>query len=269
MTTVETDGAGGGNESAVASLVQVLGASVGRLASLVEPLTPEQVRQQAYPSEWTVADVLSHLGSGAIFTRRRLDGEVDMQAVWDEWNAKEPDDQAADALRGDAELQERLSGLTAEDLRLHFAMGPMEVDLVTFLTMRLNEHSLHAWDVAVVFDADATLPDDEAALIVDALPMMARFAGKPTGATLDLTIQTTSPSRTFALEVRPDGVTLSPRETGSATDTDAVHTDGPELELPADALIRLVFGRLDPDHSPAIAGEGADLDELRQVFPGF
>ena len=264
MTTVETDGAGGDNESAVASLVQVLGASVGRLAALVEPLTPEQVRQQAYPSEWTVADVLSHLGSGAIFTRRRLDGDVDMQAVWDEWNAKEPDAQAADALREDAELQARLAGLTAEDRRLHFAMGPMEVDLVTFLTMRLNEHSLHAWDVAVVFDADATLPDDEAALIVDALPMMARFAGKPTGATLDLTIQTTSPSRTFALEVRPDGVTLSPRETGSAADT-----DGADLDLPADALIRLVFGRLDPDHSPAIAGKGANLDELRQVFPGF
>jgi hypothetical protein len=45
--------------------------------------------------------------------------------------------------------------------------------------------------------------------------------------------------------------------------------DGPDLELPADALIRLVFGRLDPDHSPATAAEAPYLDELRQVFPGF
>jgi uncharacterized protein (TIGR03083 family) len=238
---------------------------VQRLADQVEPLTPQQVRQEAYPTEWTVADVLSHLGSGATGLRLRLDGDVEMQAIWDEWNAKDPDAQAADSLVADDLLQERLHSLTAEDQdTMRFAMGPMELDLLTFLGMRLNEHSLHAWDVAVTFDAGATLPDDEAALIVDTLPMMARFAGKPTGTTLDLTIQTTSPSRTFALEVRPDGVTLSPRETGSAADT-----DGADLDLPADALIRLVFGRLDPDHSPAIAGEGANLDELRQVFPGF
>jgi uncharacterized protein (TIGR03083 family) len=245
----------------------VLGASVERLAALVEPLTPQQVRQQAYPSEWTVADVLSHLGSGAVIHRLRLDGEVDMQAVWDEWNAKDPDTQVADALRADAELQARLAALTAEDQdRMHFAMGPMELDLLTFLGLRLNEHSLHTWDVAVVFDAGATLPDDEATLIVDTLPMMARFAGKPTGADRDVSIRTVSPSRTFALALRPDGVALSRKD---AVDGDTDSVDGPDLELPADALIRLVFGRLDPDHSPAAAATAPHLDELRQVFPGF
>jgi uncharacterized protein (TIGR03083 family) len=262
MTAEETSGAGGDNGAALESLVRVLAASVERLAALVAPLTPQQVRQQAYPSEWTIADVLSHLGSGAVITRLRLDGEVDMQAVWDEWNAKDPGAQAADSLRADAELQARLASLTAEDQdRMRFAMGPMELDLLTFLGLRLNEHSLHTWDVAVVFDAGAALPDDEAALIVGTLPMMARFAGKPTGADQDVTIRTTSPSRTFALDLRPDGVALSPRETDTV--------DRPDLELPADALIRLVFGRLDPDHSPATAAEAPHLDELRQVFPGF
>ena len=42
---------------------------------------------------------------------------------------------------------------------MRFAMGPMELDLLTFLGMRLNEHSLHTWDVAVTFDASATLPE--------------------------------------------------------------------------------------------------------------
>ena len=78
----------------------MLDASAQRLADQVEQLTPEQVRQQAYPTEWTVADVLSHLGSGATIMRLRLDGDVDMQAVWDEWNAKDPDAQAADSLVG-------------------------------------------------------------------------------------------------------------------------------------------------------------------------
>ncbi len=45
--------------------------------------------------------------------------------------------------------------------------------------------------------------------------------------------------------------------------------DEPDLELPADALIRLVAGRLDPDHTPAGIVGASHLDELRQVFPGF
>jgi hypothetical protein len=41
----------------------------------------------------------------------------------------------------------------------------------------------------------------------------------------------------------------------------------PDLEIPAEGLIRLVYGRLDPDHTPPIGGS-ADLDALRRVFPG-
>ena len=41
----------------------------------------------------------------------------------------------------------------------------------------------------------------------------------------------------------------------------------PDLVLPAEAFVRLVYGRLDPDHTPAVRGT-ADLAELRAVFPG-
>jgi hypothetical protein len=41
----------------------------------------------------------------------------------------------------------------------------------------------------------------------------------------------------------------------------------PDLELPAEAFVRLVYGRLDPAHTPPVSGT-ADLDELRSVFPG-
>jgi len=41
----------------------------------------------------------------------------------------------------------------------------------------------------------------------------------------------------------------------------------PEVELPAEAFARLVYGRLDGEHTPA--GEhGSALDILRRVFPG-
>ncbi len=106
--------------------------SVDHLAAIVRGLTPEQLRQQAYPSEWTVADVLSHLGSGAVLTTQRLDDAVDLdpQSVWDDWNAKDPEAQAADALEADAALLARLTAITPDEAAaLRFAMGPMEVDL--------------------------------------------------------------------------------------------------------------------------------------------
>ena len=77
MNAAQSNGTGLGNDGTLAALVQVLDASAQRLVDQVEQLTPAQLRQQAYPSEWTVADVLSHLGSGATIMRLRLDGDVD------------------------------------------------------------------------------------------------------------------------------------------------------------------------------------------------
>jgi uncharacterized protein (TIGR03083 family) len=252
------------NEDAAAALalrLGALGASVDRLAALVGTLSPEQLRQQAYPSEWTVADVLSHLGSGAVLTRQRFDGvEFDPQPVWDEWNAKDPDAQAADALAADAALQTRLTALTPEEATtLRFAMGPMELDLLTFLGMRLNEHVVHTWDVAVTFDDAATIPPDAAELVVDNLALITNFAGKPTGTVQTLSIRTAAPDRSFEIALRADGVALSPQPPVAV----------PDLELSGDALIRLVYGRLDPARSPVVDGRSTELDELRKAFPGF
>jgi hypothetical protein len=138
-------------------------------------------------------------------------------------------------------------------------MGPMELDLTTFLSMRINEHALHTWDVAVTDDPSATVPTAAAALIVDTLPMISRFAGKPTGSNRTITIRTAGPTRHFTATLGPDAVTLA------ASDP----VDRPDLELPAEALIRLVYGRLDADHTPAVGGSEDDLDELRRAFPGF
>jgi len=89
-----------------------LHSSVERLRDIVEDLDPQQLELPAYPVEWSIADVLSHIGSGAINLRRRFDDinngrETDPdfnQSVWDEWNAKSPAALAADALVADAEL---------------------------------------------------------------------------------------------------------------------------------------------------------------------
>jgi hypothetical protein len=52
--------------------------------------------------------------------------------------------------------------------------------------------------------------------------------------------------------------------------TESNGEDGlPELRLPAEAFVRLVYGRLGPHHTPPVEADGVDLDELRQLFPGF
>ena len=41
----------------------------------------------------------------------------------------------------------------------------------------------------------------------------------------------------------------------------------PDVELPAEAFARLVYGRLDAEHTPS--GEhGSTLDVFQRVFPG-
>jgi hypothetical protein len=39
--------------------------------------------------------------------------------------------------------------------------------------------------------------------------------------------------------------------------------------MPAESFIRLVYGRLDAEHTPpSVLGDEAALDQLRLVFPG-
>lgn len=242
--------------------------SGARLAGLVERLTADELRQPAYPSEWTIADVMSHLGSGAVISRLRVDSALDggdvgsavIRPIWDEWNAKDPADQAADGLQADRALISRL-GTVTDDEQARFRVslgGSFELDWDQFVGLRLNEHALHTWDIAVALDATATIPGDAAEFVVDNLALISGFAGKPTGADRAFTVRTSAPTRDFEIRLLPESVTLA------ATDLAAA----PDLELPAEALIRLVYGRLDPDHTPPVVGSPSVLDELRRVFPG-
>jgi hypothetical protein len=52
-------------ESSPGPWISALRHSHDRLRASVEPLGPDQLAQRSYPSEWTIAQVLSHLGSQA------------------------------------------------------------------------------------------------------------------------------------------------------------------------------------------------------------
>jgi uncharacterized protein (TIGR03083 family) len=246
--------------------IDALSASVGRLQHLATPLSLAELSSRAYPTEWTQAQVLSHLGSGAVITQRRLEDTLAEKAtpddfapgVWDVWNAKDPVAQRDDALAADAAFLARIQAVTSEQREgFTYAMGSMTFDFAEFVGLRLNEHAFHTWDIEVVTDAAATIPAQVAAVVIDNLQLVARFTAKPTGDTTTITVATTDPSRGFTIELTPDTVTTTPGPTPVAAD----------LRLPAEAFCRLVYGRLDDEHTPA-AVDGSLLDVLRRVFPG-
>jgi uncharacterized protein (TIGR03083 family) len=248
--------------------IHALRSSVDRLTDLVRSLDDTGLVRQAYPKEWTIADVMSHLGSGAVIARRRLQASLDdleppddfNQRVWDEWNAKSPRAKADDAVAADAEMMSALEATNPDDrARFKIAMGPLELDWDAFLGMRLNEHLVHEWDVAVALDPTVALAADGTDVVVDNLELIARFTSTPKSDPRIIRTSTTQPERWFV-------VTIEPSQVGF---TSAEPVGKPDLSMPAESLIRLVYGRLDPDHTPpSVVGEPTLLEQLRAVFPG-
>jgi uncharacterized protein (TIGR03083 family) len=247
--------------------LEALRSSADLLRNLVTPLDDDQLAMPGYPAQWSIADVLSHIGSGAVILQRRLDDALADQPtpddfapdVWDSWNAKPDRTKADDALVADRHLVERLDALTdSERSRFRFAMGPLTFDIAGFVGLRLNEHAFHTWDVQVALEPASVLAPESAALVVDNLELIARYTAKPTGTPRTIAVHTTDPSRDFTVDLAADNVTLAPGASGRR----------PDLTLPAEAFARLLYGRLDPRHTPAVEGDSAVLDELRRVFPG-
>ncbi len=255
----------------VEAWLSALHLSHDHLVEVASPLTPEEVDAPSYASEWSIAQVLSHLGSGAeifgLFIGAGLgEGEAPgmdaFQPVWERWNAKAPEDQVTDALKADARLLSEFDSLDAAERsawQLEMFGGTRHLDDV--LRMRLGEHALHTWDVAVARDPGATVLAAAIELLVDQVGELVARVGKPSATPLRVHINTYEPARSFILAVDTDGANLA--ASGASAEGDAT------LELPAEALVRLVYGRLDADHAPAVSADGIDIGVLRDVFPGF
>jgi uncharacterized protein (TIGR03083 family) len=253
------------------ALIGVLRNSHERLAGLARPLTPEQLRAQSYDTDWTIAQVLSHLGSGAEIATLSLAAALGVNgldqgafpAIWDTWNNRTPEMQAADALTWDSEYVSRLEQLTGEELdsiRLDFV--GRQLDAAGLVRLRLSEHAIHVWDVAVSVDPGASVANDAILPVMDQITQLFQFVAKPEGDAFRVRLRTTAPEGDYLLDVG-ESVTLS-----DGAEAGAPAVDG-EIQLPAEALLRLFYGRLDPAHTPAYTAEGIELDRLRAVFPGF
>jgi uncharacterized protein (TIGR03083 family) len=242
------------------------------LRALAGPLTADQLAQPSYCPDWSVAQVFSHLGSQAEAFGLWFDaglsgqdppGQDAFRPIWDAWNAKAPQAQVADSLAANEKLIERFETLDAgQRERFRLQLFGQDLDLAGLARMRLSEHAVHSWDVAAALDPAATVAPEAAGLLVDTLGQLAAWTGKPDGTKRRLDVTTTGPQRHFTLETG-EAVTLEPAPAGQREEP------GPELRLPAEALIRLVYGRLDPAHTPPVETRGVDLGELRPMFPGL
>lgn len=244
-----------------------------RLSGLAASLSADELAGPSYDDEWSIAQVLSHLGSGAeifaLVLRAGVDGKpapgADVfQPLWDRWNAKPPQQQVEDALKADADLLAHLDRLDdGERQSWHLTMYGGDQNLGDLVRMRLGEHAVHTWDVAVACDPAATLSPDATELLVDTLDRVVRRAGKAPEQPLSVHVDTERPSRHFLLHANSNGAQLERLESPTPTG------DDPVLGVSAEGLIRLVYGRLDPDHTPPLHADGTDLNVLRSVFPGF
>ncbi|ADB32945.1 hypothetical protein Kfla_3892 [Kribbella flavida DSM 17836] len=244
------------------------------LVAKVARFGPDELVRDSAAAEWTVAQVLSHLGSGAEIHLAILESALDggtapegdfYQSVWGRWDAMSPAEQAANFPAANETLVnrfEKLDDKVRAELMVDFGFLPEPIDLAGAAGMRLSEFALHSWDVQVAFDSTARIAPDATALLLDRVDGLLGFAAKADqyDGKLTLAVHTTDPNRDFGLVVA---------DTVSLLDVpDSV--DG-ELTAPAEYVVRLITGRHRAEHTPAsvsVTGP-ATLDDLRRIFPGY
>jgi uncharacterized protein (TIGR03083 family) len=241
------------------------------LSAFVAELGEKDLGGASGAAEWTVAQVLSHLGSGAEIARagleRALAGEGGApdgfnQGVWARWDAMGPVEQRDGFVASNRALVERYESLDAgqrAEVRIDLGFLPAPVSVYEAARMRLAEFTLHAWDVR----PEGVLAAAAVPLLLDAYTPMLQWIAKPEslgGRQARLAVSLNDPAASYGL-VFADGVAL-----GEAPES----PDG-EVRAPAEAWLRLLTGRLAPAWTPpsvSVTGP-VSLDDLRKVFPGF
>lgn len=245
------------------------------LSTYVSKLDESDLTGPSGASDWDVAHVLSHLGSGAEINLATLDQSIAgggklpdgfNQGVWARWDALGPVEHRDGFLAANQRLVERYESLddaARENLRIDLGFLPEPVTVAAAAGLRLNEFAFHSWDVRAGADPAATLAPQAVPLLPAAIaPLLGWIAKLDTlgGRSANLAVELSDPPSSLGLTL---GESVALGETPE-------NPDG-VLRAPAEAWLRLLSGRLSPEHTPAgveITGP-LTLDDLRQVFAGF
>jgi uncharacterized protein (TIGR03083 family) len=244
------------------------------LAARAATFNGDDLRRRSGASAWDVSQVLSHLGSGAEIGLAALEATLKgddpppreaLEHVWARWDSMSPEQRLSQFGLWDEGYVKAVEGLSPESiasLEIGFA-GMGSIDMASVIAFRLSEHTLHSWDVNVAFDSGATLPSDASELL---LQLVTRVIGRTgiadawTGDDVTIAVETSAPANRYWLRLA-DEVSFGLGDRPASG----------KLEIPSEALVRLMAGRLDAEHTPAsVSIDGpASLDALRAVFPGY
>ncbi|MFF7191540.1 maleylpyruvate isomerase family mycothiol-dependent enzyme [Streptomyces sp. NPDC008222] len=161
-----------------------LRASSERLNSRVSSLSETDLTRPSFADGWNIAQVLSHLGSGAeisaMLVERGIKGltngpvREEVLPIWEHWDALSPLDQRAAWREADARhlgLLDSLDAAQRTSVKVPYFAGLLSV--ADYAGYRLSEHSVHGWDIAVALDPAATIPTDELRLLWKRLDLVA------------------------------------------------------------------------------------------------
>jgi uncharacterized protein (TIGR03083 family) len=254
--------------------IAALRANHDELAVLVPDLSDAQLRSPSGAAEWSVAQVLSHVGSGAEIGLAGLAAALDgdplpgqefNEGVWQRWNALDPRAQANGFVEHSDRLvaaYESLPSVQREHLRVDLGFLPDPLPLAAVAGMRLNELALHSWDARVALDPHAVLLGDTAEVLIEQLVghlgFMIGFVGKADALAEPAVVE---------VEGSKAGIVIAGKVALTETVTDPTAT----FTGPLESVVRLLAGRLDAAHTPAGVAVTGDLtlDDLRRVFPGY
>jgi uncharacterized protein (TIGR03083 family) len=245
------------------------------LVSQVSAMSAEDLAQVSAASQWEVAGVLSHLGSGAEIQLGTLRSQLGAsreppapanEDVWERWNAMGAQDRADGFVEANEALVSAYEALDADqlcDARIDLGYLPAPIEIAELVGMRLSEQTLHSWDVRVAFDAKATLAAEALPILLERAHVFLAYiakAGAVEQRPVSVAVRVTDPDRKLGLFI-DDVVSLG--DTPASPDA--------TLRLPAESWLRLMAGRLSADHTPADveAGGVPSLEDLRRVFPGY
>jgi len=243
-----------------------------RLVAVLAPLDAQKINGPSYDSEWTIAQVASHLGSGAeIFggflqaglTRTPPPGPEANPPIWHAWNSRSGVELREEAIKADHALVAGFESATdAEREAFELSIFGMDLDFASFARMRLSEHAVHSWDIAVALDPAAQVAPEPVTLLIDSLGPAAARSGKPAPQPYTVLLVVADLGGAYLVSAG-DTTSFEP----AAADSSADGT----VSMPAEAVLRLVYGRLDPEHTPPSVVQTGDrgLADLRQVFQGF
>jgi hypothetical protein len=252
------------------------------LVDLAGRLGEAEARAQSYCDDWSIAQVFSHLGSGAEIGRKELSAALAgedppaRENIWARWDALEPADMVRGFAPSDASYLATIDALleagTPAPEEVRVPLHSWSLDLQTFLVFRLLEVGLHQWDVRVVHEPTVEVDTEVAQLLLDAYPL--QFVSLVADASVAERIgpalvraEIAEVGRTVDVVVGTPVLAMRDGQLPEAAKSLPVTT----VTIPtAGAWSRWLSGRLDPAHTPAalsIRGP-LDLNDLRPLFPG-